>query len=202
MIGGIFETIGQTLGVGKKKYFLELDDAAENSVKALKKPVSKPVETAKKASADVAKKVTEVAEAAADKTQAVAKETKAAAKSGKKKAAKKVEKAGKAAKKSAEKKAAPAKGKKAVAEKGEKVTAAPEEVAKPAAPAAPDPEELIVAAIAAGGRKTDASGNVVAGATNFATDYLITQSSSRRRPGPSLGKFKGMAKDVNPRLKG
>ena len=36
MIGGIFETIGKTLGVGKEKYFLELDDAAEASVKNLK----------------------------------------------------------------------------------------------------------------------------------------------------------------------
>ncbi len=41
------------------------------------------------------------------------------------------------------------------------------------------------------------------GPHNFATDYLMpTSNGSRRRPGPSLAPFKGMAKEVNPRLKG
>ncbi|HEY9627269.1 MAG TPA: hypothetical protein V6C84_08200 [Coleofasciculaceae cyanobacterium] len=34
---------------------------------------------------------------------------------------------------------------------------------------------------------------------NFATDYLLTIGTPRRRPGPSLDSFKDMAKQVNPR---
>ncbi|MGB5915833.1 MAG: hypothetical protein WBG63_13275, partial [Phormidesmis sp.] len=75
-----------------------------------------------------------------------------------------------------------------------------------AAPAAPSAEDLIVAAIAATakGKTLDDKGNVVeADAKTFATDYLETPSrASRRRPGPSLSPFKGMAKEVNPRLRG
>ena len=65
---------------------------------------------------------------------------------------------------------------------------------------------MIVAAIAATakGKTLDAEGNAVAAEVmTFATDYLPTPSrSSRRRPGPSLSPFRGMAKEVNPRLKG
>jgi len=31
---------------------------------------------------------------------------------------------------------------------------------------------------------------------NFATDYLLTQTSSRRLPGPSLNNFKQMAREI------
>lgn len=34
---------------------------------------------------------------------------------------------------------------------------------------------------------------------NFATDYLMTANTPRRRPGPSLDMFKDMAKQVGPR---
>ncbi|NJM97700.1 MAG: hypothetical protein HC800_11560 [Phormidesmis sp. RL_2_1] len=58
MIGGIFETIGKTLGVSKDKYFLEIDDAAaEKAAKAAKAVV----ETVKEVSADVAEKAQEIA---------------------------------------------------------------------------------------------------------------------------------------------
>lgn len=34
---------------------------------------------------------------------------------------------------------------------------------------------------------------------NFATDYLMPSNMPRRRPGPSLSKFRDMARDVTPR---
>ncbi|MEL6603735.1 MAG: hypothetical protein AAFP20_10985 [Cyanobacteria bacterium J06614_10] len=202
MIGGIFETIGKTLGVGKEKYFLELDDAAEESVEAVKASVAGAVETvtktAKEASKEVTQKAKETAAEAADKAKVVVEEV-----SDKAQSAVPAE-TNKKTKKTPKKKAA--KGKKAAAkQKG----AAPEEVAEapsqPAAPAKPSAEELIVAAIAADsqGKQIDGDGNVASGPQNFATDYLMTPIRIRRRmPGPSLSGFKGMAKDVNPRLKG
>ena len=45
MIGGIFETIGKKLGIGKEKYFLELDDAAEEVASKVQKAASSAVET-------------------------------------------------------------------------------------------------------------------------------------------------------------
>jgi len=33
---------------------------------------------------------------------------------------------------------------------------------------------------------------------NFATDYLLQTNTPRRRPGPSLDRFKTMAKQINP----
>ena len=216
MIGGIFETIGKTLGVGKEKYFLELDDAAEASVKTLKKSATKAaktaVETAKDASADVVEKAKELTDEVKD---GAAQEAAEKAKSNAKAAADKLaapEEApkGKAAKaKAAKEKAA----KKAVAKtkaagsltEGNAPEAAPAPAAEPVMPAGPSEEDLIVAAIAAtsSGKTIDSKGNIVEGPTTFSTDYLMTPSrSSRRRPGPSLSAFKGMAKEVNPRLKG
>ena len=106
------------------------------------------------------------------------------------------------------------KAKKAKAKKGKaSKPAAKEGAGKPAAqpaeapavlpaPKVPSAEDIIVQAIAAGSRKTDSQGNAVDGPSNFATDYLLAPTNgSRRRPGPSLNPFKGMAKDVNPRLK-
>ncbi|MEO0647300.1 MAG: hypothetical protein AAFZ17_14275 [Cyanobacteria bacterium J06650_10] len=196
MIGGIFETIGKTLGVGKEKYFLELDDAAEDSVKNIKQVASKATKTAKAASADVVEKAQDIVENATDKAEAAA------------------DKAANKTKVAAEKAKAPTSNKKsAKAPKGKKPVAtkqgdesAEKAVSTPAVPAGPSAEDLIVAAIAATskGNTRDAKGNVIAQeTTTFATDYLMTPSrSSRRRPGPSLSPFKDMAKEANPRLKG
>lgn len=184
MIGGIFETIGKTLGVGKENYFLELDDAAEDTVKGIEKVVAKAPEVAK----EVASEVTSAAEAAVETSTAAAEAVAETAATAGKAVEKKVEKAAKntAAKATAKSKA-------------------PEKAAAPAkaAPAAPDPNDIITSAIAAGARKR--SGNAVGPngeVQNFSTTYLMPKKKmSRRRPGPSLSGFKGMAKAVNPRLK-
>ncbi|MGB3291444.1 MAG: hypothetical protein WBB01_00465 [Phormidesmis sp.] len=202
MIGGIFETIGRTLGVGKEKYFLELDDAAEESVENAKAVVTKTakaaVETVKGVSADVVDKVQSVAgdtvgkaesvaEDAADKAESVADKTKKAAKTAKAPAAKK------------------ATAQKAVAKGASQKSEGSEQTDAPA-PAKSEPrsaEDIIVEAIAAAGKKTDEDGNVADGPHTFATDHLMPLGNrGRRRPGPSLSAFKGMAKEVNPRLNG
>ncbi len=238
MIGGIFETIGKTLGVGKEKYFLELDDAAEASVKNIKESATKAaksaVETAKEASSGVVEKaqglveditgentstVKETAEKAKDAAQNTAKNASAKVKEVAGEAANEMDKKVAANKQPVEEKAAKGKANKAKAAK-EKATKeavaktkaagslvggdAPESASAPVVPSGPTEEELIVAAIAAtsSDKTVDAQGNVVEGIKTFSTDYLMTPSrSSRRRPGPSFDPFKGMAKEVNPRLK-
>ncbi len=210
MIGGIFETIGKTLGIGKEKYFLELDDAAEEVAKGIKgsaasatKAAQSAVESAKEATIEVAEKaqslVSDTADEAKDKAKSAAddvadeaKKTAAAADEavakGKKKAAKTV-----------------AKGKEAANNAAPEAPEAPEAPVQAAPPSGPSVEDLIASAIAATEPKvqTDNDGNVMEEVKNFSTDYLETPSrSSRRRPGPSLSPFKDMAKETNPRLKG
>lgn len=217
MIGGIFETLGKTLGVGEEKYFLELDDAAEPVAKNVQKTAKKVTKPAEQASADVAEKAqkqaSDVASKAKDVTPSVADETAAKAKGAAKTVEKKVKQAAsdkKKAKKTAKKKAkkAPASKKKADAKssKGKSAEVAPDaEKAVPDVPAVPDPEELIVNAIAAASSSQTLNSNDVAIATakTFATDYLETPiRTSRRRPGPSLAGFKKMAKEANPQLRG
>ncbi|MEL6160245.1 MAG: hypothetical protein AAFR18_13615 [Cyanobacteria bacterium J06627_32] len=203
MIGGIFETIGKTLGVGKEKYFLELDDAAEESVEAVKASVASAVETvtktAKETSKEVAQKTKATAAEAAETTKVAAENV-----SEKVQSVAPAKKNDKKAKKVSRKKAP--KGKQVAAKH---VEAAPEKatenVPQPAAPAKPSAEDLIVAAIAAEskGQQVDSDGNIVGGPQTFSTDYLMTPIRTRRRtPGPSLSEFKGMAKEVNLRLKG
>lgn len=194
MIGGIFETIGRTLGVGKEKFFLELDEAAEtaesiakSTVEKVKAPAAKAVEAVKEVSGDVADKAKDAAAKAED---AIEKATaKNAGKAPEKKEAKK-----KAAQKTAAKKGTSQNGAAPVAAEPAPVAALP--------PAPPTPEELIVNAIAAGSKKTDAQGNLVEEVQTFSTDHLMPLGNSRRRrPGPSFGAFKSMAKEVNPRLR-
>lgn len=216
MIGGIFGTIGKTLGIGKEKYYLELDDAAEQGVENLKEAATKATKVAKTAAAEVVDKAQEIAETV---TEEAPDKAKAAAASGKKAADKVEAKAADAAKasKQAGKKAASKVEAKAAdagiaakdtAKKGEKAVAksdapAAKAAPQPEKPAAPSAEEIIAKAIAATNHKTDATGQAVDNPGNFSTDYLMPQANrSRRRPGPSFGKFKGMAKEVNPRLKG
>lgn len=200
MIGGIFETIGKTLGIGKEKYFLELDDAAEKGVENLKATV----ETVKEVSGDVVGKVQSATDEATDKA-------KSAAKKGKTKAKATVADAKKSA--ATDKKAVKNKDKKVAAKGADQSAQKSDQPENGAAPAEAKPstqseprsaEEIIVSAIAAASKKTDDQGNTVdEGPTNFATDYLMPDSNgSRRRPGPSFASFKGMAKEVNPRLKG
>jgi hypothetical protein len=196
MIGGIFETIGKTLGIGKEKYFLELEDAAEKGVENLKASAAKAakaaVETAKDVSADVADKAQSVVENASDKAQS-------AVADGKAKAAKQPAAAKQTAKKAAKATKQPAKSGKQPA------PAAAATAPKSAAPAPAQPrsaEEIIISAITAAGKPIDSQGNVIEEAQTFATDYLMpTSDGSRRRPGPSMSPFRGMAREVNPRLK-
>ncbi|MEL7351782.1 MAG: hypothetical protein AAF171_19450 [Cyanobacteria bacterium P01_A01_bin.116] len=209
MIGGIFETIGKTLGIGKENYFLELDDAAEQSVEKLKTSAKAAVETVKDVAEDVVDQATDAADKASDaaeKAIATGKATAEGVVTDAEKAGKKAATATKKAtettvKKAAEKKPA---AEKTSAKKGPAPEKAPApKAAKKAVAPVRSEEDIIVAAIAAQGKPTDSSGNVVDGATTFATDYLLPlNNSSRRRPGPSLGKFKGMAKEANPRLRG
>ncbi len=194
MIGGIFETIGKTLGIGKEKFFLELDETAENVVEKVKAPAAKAVEAVKDVSGDVADRASD----GVDKAKGKAKDAAAKAEDALEKAAAQngdsVPDKKKAAKKGATKKTASQNG-------AAPVAAEPDPTAAKA-PQRLTPEELIVNAIAAGGKKTDAQGNIVEAAQNFSTDHLMPLGNrSRRRPGPSLGTFKGMAKEVNPRLR-
>ncbi|MEM6449020.1 MAG: hypothetical protein AAF703_01770 [Cyanobacteria bacterium P01_D01_bin.105] len=166
MIGGVFETIGKTLGVGKDNYFLELDDADEDTVTGIEKVAPKAPAAA--AAADTGK----VAAAAVVETTEKVTTTATATKTTSPKATQKT-----AAKKQ------------------------PAAEPAPAAAPAPDPNDLIVSAIAAGDRKESGVAVGPQGeAINFSTDYLISKKKmSRRRPGPSLNQFKGMAKSVNSR---
>ncbi len=209
MIGGIFETIGKTLGIGKEKYFLELDDAAEKGVENLKETASKAakttVETVKGVSADVAEKVQSATDEVTDDAESVAKKgktkTKAAVADAKKAAANDK----KAVKNEAKKVAAKGADQKSAQTASPDNGAVPAPEVKPSTQSEPrSAEEIIVEAIAAASKKTDSEGNAVDdGPTNFATDHLMpTSNGSRRRPGPSFASFKGMAKEVNPRLRG
>jgi hypothetical protein len=243
MIGGIFGTIGQKLGIGKEKYFLELDDAAGKSVENLKGAATKATKVAKEAASDLADKAQELAGdaqefagdaadkaqelagGAADKAAEAADKAKEAIATGQSKVQTKAKSAGRFGKKavadntavkqdakkdakSAPKGASRQKGKSKNAEPAINKKAADNKAAAKkavaAAPAAPrDPEDIIRNAITAGTRPIDSSGNVIDAAQNFATDFLMPQTSgSRRRPGPSLSPFRSMAKAVNPRLKG
>ncbi|MEO1386142.1 MAG: hypothetical protein AAFV85_02055 [Cyanobacteria bacterium J06634_6] len=216
MIGGIFETVGKTLGIGKEKYFLELDDAAEVSVEKIKKTATQAVETAKDVSSDVADKAQDLVSNASESAEASAKNaaTKAKATTAKSAAsntkeavdetAVKSEAAAKKAVKEAKADAVekkPTFGKKSSQEPS--LTTGKDAAKGKATSAAVDPEELIVAAIAAtaSGKTVDSQGNVVEAPTGFADTYLMPRTGGRRRPGPSLSGFKGMAKEVNPRLK-
>lgn len=182
MIGGIFGTIGKTLGIGQEKYFLELDDAAEQSVENLKGAATKVTNVAKEAASEIADKAQELVEETVDKAQELASEASDMAKE--------VSAKGKTAQKAAKT------GKKAASQPVK--TAATEESAaavQPAAVRALDPEEIIRNAIAAGGKKTDSTGAVIETVSNFSTDFLLPMAnSSRRRPGPSLNMFKAMVK--------
>lgn len=195
MIGGIFETIGKTLGIGKEKYFLELDEAASKGVETLKTSAAKTAkaakETVQEVSADATEKVQATVEAAAESAKSVVSETEKATPD-KKASAKTTKTSQKTGKKDA---------KAAASSNAAPPSPAPQTQAK--APARLEPEEIIARAIAAGGKKLDSSGNVVEEAQNFSTDFLMPLGNrGRRRPGPSLGSYKGMAKEVNPRLKG
>ena len=140
------------------------------------------VETAKDVSAEVADKVQSTTDETADKAKAAANKSKTKAK--------------KAATKEADQKSAQP----APAENG----TAPDSPETSTQSQPRSAEEIIVSAIAAASKKTDSEGSAADnGPTNFATDHLMPiANSSRRRPGPSLASFKGMAKEVNPRLRG
>ena len=60
MIGGIFETIGKTLGIGKEKYFLELDETAEEAAGKVQKKAASATKTAAKTAKDVSGNVKDV----------------------------------------------------------------------------------------------------------------------------------------------
>ncbi|MGB3768267.1 MAG: hypothetical protein WA947_17045 [Phormidesmis sp.] len=104
MIGGIFETIGKTLGIGKEKYFLELDDAAEEVASKVQKAAASAVETAK----DVSSDVVETIQSKSDDAGSAANKAKADAKNKAEKVDKAASKAGKAAADKADKAASKA----------------------------------------------------------------------------------------------
>ena len=213
MIGGIFETIGKTLGVGKEKYFLELDDAAEDTVKGIKKAASKAAIKAKDVASDVVEKAQDLAGEAVDKIEDAVGDAADKSKEKTKDAAEKVQETAKQASdasEAAQKKIQDAaKTVDQTAKQSKKTNAAKADQAEktnaPVQTAAttPDPDEIIVNAIAAGSRKRSGNGVGPNGeALTFSTDYLMPQKKMRRRrPGPSFSSYKGMAKDVNPRLK-
>jgi len=96
--------------------------------------------------------------------------------------------------------AAPAKKRSKRKKKATKATstAAAGSTAAPAsAPVTEDPiQALIDAALAQTAPKAETEEEA---AQTFATDYLLTPSMSRRRPGPSLDGFKGMASTMRRR---
>ena len=172
MIGGIFETIGKTLGVGKENYFLELDDAAEDTVKGVEKVASKAPAVAKEVTKAAAETGKAAAEAVAEATEAVA-ETKASTK-----------------------KAAAPTG------KDTKQPSAPKAATAVPVGIDPNDLIVNAIAAGSRKRSSGAVDPDTGEVKNFSTDYLMPKKKmSRRRPGPSFNNFKGMAKTVNPRLK-
>lgn len=177
-MGGVFETIGKTLGVGEDKYFLELDDTVETDIKPLKASAPKPVETAANS---VKERVSPVA--AQPKVAAVVSQAKVekVATDNLSKTSKKAESAGKS---------------------DQKAAVATQSVI----PQEPSAQELIVNAIAAASTKevskTEVTDDTTVEVQNFSTNYLMPLGNrGRRRPGPALSPFRGMAKAVNASLR-
>ena len=102
MIGGIFETIGKTLGIGKEKYFLELDETAEEVAGKVQKTAASATKTAVKTAKDVSGDVIDAVKSGADEAEDAASKAKVKAKQAKNKAAGKASKADKAAEKAAQ----------------------------------------------------------------------------------------------------
>ena len=227
MIGGIFETIGKTLGIGKEKYFLELDDAAEEAASKVQKAAASAVETVKDVSGDVASTI----QSKADDAGSAANKAKAQAKKKADKAADKAEEAANKVDKKAAKfnkkaneliKEGDAKVKVSANEETGKIEATAIETDKGKAPSeksakqviankqpeaaqpkvSRDPEDIIREALAKTEKKPDGRPVNPENAETFSTDYLMPLGNrGRRRPGPSLSKYKGMAKETNPRLR-
>jgi len=164
-----FSVIGKILDKFKgSDFYMELDEDAEDVSSQVSQTAAAVAETVVETVTEVASDVSEKVEAVAEAAVEKAEPPKANAK--------------KASKKSS-KKSAPA------------PAAAPVAAAAPAAPAAPDPVDIIRAALS--NSAPTAEGDTTAATPgNFATDYLLpTKPAPRRRPGPSLAKFKTMAKD-------
>lgn len=237
MIGGIFETIGKKLGIGKEKYFLELDDAAEGIASKVQKAASSAVDTVKDVSSDVADTI----QSKADDVGSAANKAKANAQKKAAKAADKAENAADTAASKADKEAAKFnkkanklikegdakvkvaanektgqieataietdKGKKPSNKSAKQIVANKPDASEDAGSGASesktfrDPEDIIREALAKSQKAPDGRPSDPTAAETFSTDYLMPLSSSRRRPGPSLSKYKSMARETNPRLK-
>ena len=230
MIGGIFETIGKKLGIGKEKYFLELDDAAEGIASKVQKAASSAVDTVKDVSSDVADTIQSKAGDAGDAANKAKANAQKKAESASDKAASKADKAAAKFNKKADKliKEGDAKVKVAANEKTGQIEATAIETDKGKKPSNKsakqivankpdasedagsgasesktfrDPEDIIREALAKSQKAPDGRPSDPTAAETFSTDYLMPLSSSRRRPGPSLSKYKSMARETNPRLK-
>ena len=227
MIGGIFGTIGKTLGIGKEKYFLELDDAAEEVASKVQKAASSAVETVKEVSSDVASAVqseADDAKGAANKAKTKAKKTANKANKAADKAASKADKKAAEFNKKADEviKSGDAKVAVSANEQTGKIEATAIETDKgeqpsdktaqqvisnqpadaPAPKPARDPEEIIREALAKAEKKPSGQPANPEDAENFSTDYLMPLGNrGRRRPGPSFSGYKDMAKETNPRLR-
>ncbi len=161
--------LGKILNIGKKKeFYLTIDETQE----AVSDAVETISETVTEVATETVSKVKEVVESAPNPEEIVEPTVEVATKSTKTKATKKTAKA------------------------KSKVATKPQSEKKPAAPvysgASSWEEPFWVKAM----YKTSSSDtdNGTAENTNktFATDYLLVKSTSRRRPGPSLNKFKDM----------
>ncbi|MEO1590314.1 MAG: hypothetical protein AAFU71_03365 [Cyanobacteria bacterium J06632_22] len=160
--------IGKLLGKFKgSEYYMELKEDAVDTASSVSQKAADVASDVSKASAKVVESVSETASAAAETVAKAAEDT-------------------------AQPKAqsAPAKADAPAA------PAAPAPVSQPAANQAPDPVDIIRAALATSASVTAEAVTDASQPTNFATDYLVsTKPAPRRRPGPSLAKFKGMAKE-------
>ncbi len=158
--------LGKIFNKGKKKeFYLSIDETKETVSAA----IDETKETIGEATEAVTETVTKVTESLSSPEENGAAEPKS------------------------ESKATPSKASKKTQGKKSQTASKQEPVKQPAASVASSWEEPFwVKAMYknAGSNSESASGET--SQKTFATDYLIVQSSSRRRPGPSLNKFKEM----------
>ncbi len=168
--------LGKILNLGKKKeFYLTLEETQETGSTVAELPTEVAAETATEAPTEAP---TEVAEAPTEVTEVIesAPVPEAEAKP--------------------EPKSTKTKGSKKRAKAKSKVTAKPPSEKKPAAPAYSGAssweEPFWVKAMYNSSGSNTGNGTDTESEKTFATDYLLVQSSSRRRPGPSIDKFKNM----------
>lgn len=161
--------LGKILNLGKKKeFYLTLEETQETGSTVAELPTEVAAETATEVATEAPTEVTEVIESA-PVPEAEAKP---------------------------EPKSTKTKGSKKRAKAKSKVTAKPPSEKKTAAPAYSGAssweQPFWVKAMYNSSGSNTGNGTSTESEKTFATDYLLVQSSSRRRPGPSIDKFKNM----------